>query len=144
MRVIYTFILFLLSANSAFARDDKVMLSFTELLASAEFKEKVGSEVRFYFGTQATPAVEKNLGDLVSNRKTNAFNKSDTNACKWIMLGIMMQFKQSAIERGGNAVIGMESYYKKRVYSSQTDYECHAGVFVAGIAMRGTVVKLRN
>jgi hypothetical protein len=43
---------------------------------------------------------------------------------------------------GGNAVINIVSYYKKNVFSSATEYECHAGAIIAGVALKGTVVKL--
>lgn len=45
---------------------------------------------------------------------------------------------------GGNAVVEVESYYKKQPFSSETQYECHVGAVIAGTALRGKVVKLAN
>jgi len=35
-----------------------------------------------YFGKQKTPAVEKSIGEWTSNKKTNATNKGDQEACE--------------------------------------------------------------
>ena len=47
---------------------------------------------------------------------------------------------RSARQLGGNAVVNIVSYYKKSTSASSTDYVCHAGNFVAGVALKGTVV----
>ena len=33
------------------------------------------------------------------------------------------------------------SYYKKNPYTSETQYECHAGNLIAGVALKGDIVK---
>ncbi len=43
---------------------------------------------------------------------------------------------------GGNAVIDIHSAYKNGEYKSATDFECGAGSFIGGVAMRGTVANL--
>jgi uncharacterized protein YbjQ (UPF0145 family) len=79
---------------------------------------------------------------VVANRKTNAFNKSDEEACKWVFLSAMIALQERAIREGANAVVGINSYYKKNEVSSNTQYECHAGNIVAGVALKGTVARL--
>ncbi|MHB8384103.1 MAG: hypothetical protein ACYDC3_17380 [Candidatus Binataceae bacterium] len=100
------------------------------------------SPVAFYFDDQPHPAVEKTLGEYISNKKTNAFNKSDAEACQWVALSALMEFRKRAIGEGGNAVINIHSFYKRNDLSDATRYECHAGFAVAGVAFKGTVVKL--
>ncbi len=46
------------------------------------------------------------------------------------------------MNEGGNAVINIASYYKKNTVSSDTEFECHAGAVIAGVAMIGDVVTL--
>ena len=41
-----------------------------------------------------------------------------------------------------NAVVDIVSYYKKDEVKSASDYECHAGVFVVGVALKGTFAKV--
>ena len=43
---------------------------------------------------------------------------------------------------GGNAIINLTSYYKKKEVVDNERYECHAGNIIAGVALRGEVVKL--
>ena len=42
----------------------------------------------------------------------------------------------------GDAVIKIHSYYKKSTNAPAGEFECGAGAFVAGVALRGTVVRL--
>ena len=98
--------------------------------------------VSFYFGDQPYPKVEKTLGEYVSNKKTNGLNKSDAQACEWVALSALLEFRKRAMTEGGNAVLNIHSYYKKNDLSSSTQYECHPGFAVAGVAFKGTVVKL--
>jgi uncharacterized protein YbjQ (UPF0145 family) len=100
------------------------------------------SGVRFYFGNQPHPRVVETLGSYVANRKTNAFNKTDAEACERIALTALQEFKEKAQTLGGNAVINIHSYYKKNEISDPTSYECHSGFAAAGAAFKGTVVKL--
>ena len=39
------------------------------------------------------------------------------------------------------SVVGLERFYKKVPFSSETEFECHAGALVAGVALRGQPVK---
>jgi hypothetical protein len=47
-----------------------------------------------------------------------------------------------ALEAGGDAVINIVSYYRKQLYSSASEYECHAGEVISAVALKGTIVKL--
>jgi hypothetical protein len=119
---------------------DGQMMPFADVIA------KYGAQlpgVTFYFDDQPHPAVERTLGEYISNRKTNAFNKTDAEACQWAAFDALKTFHKRAISEGGNAVINIHSYYKKNELSDPTRYECHAGHAAAGVALKGTVVKLK-
>ena len=124
------------------ARDTKHLLPIAAALASKDAKEKLDGSVKFYFGNQETPKVLTKLGTDVSNRKTNAFGKSDESACNWAFLSAMISLENRAKELGANAVVNIVSYYKKDVMSSTTEFECHAGAVIAGVALKGDFVKL--
>lgn len=141
-RVVSLFALLAVFCVSAQARDTKHLFSIEEAMNSAVFKERLNQGVKFYFGNQAHPGVTDQLGEYVSNKKTNAFNKSDLEACQWVLLSALLSFQDRALAEGGNAVVNIRSYYKAKEYSSETDYECHAGTFVAGVALKGKVVKV--
>lgn len=131
----------LLVTGVADARDTRLKLPIKDAMAANEAASKLGSDVKFFFGPDA-PKAAKTIGTYVSNKKTNFANKSDKEGCEWAFLSAMLTLKERAVTEGGNAVINIESYYKKNVVSSATEYECGAGAFVGGVTLRGTVVKL--
>jgi hypothetical protein len=132
----------LLVISAAYARDTSLKLPLKDALETVDAKQKLGTDVKFFFGSQAHPAAKTTLGTYTSNKKTNFANKSDKEGCEWAFLSAMISLKERALAEGGNAVINIHSYYKKNEFSSPTEYECHAGAFVGGVALRGTVVKL--
>ena len=125
----------------AHARDTRLKLPIKEAMETAEAKEKLGTDVKFVFGGEA-PKNAKTFGTYTSNKKTNFANKSDKEGCEWAFLSAMISLKERALAEGGNAVINIQSYYKKNEFTSATEYECAAGAFVGGVALRGTVARL--
>ena len=124
------------------ARDSHLKLPIKDAMENAEAKQRLGTEVKFFFGPQAVPKGAKSFGTYTSNKKTNFANKSDKEGCEWAFLSAMLTLKERAIAEGGNAVINIQSYYKKNEFASATEYECGAGAFVGGVTLRGTVAKL--
>lgn len=127
--------------SPAAARDTRYELSIADVMADPRYAQSVPQNVKFYFAGLAAPAGE-DRGEFVTNRKTNSFGKSDEEACTWAMMSALKELGERALAEGGNAVVGIVSYYKKRVFESETLYECHAGAIVAGVALKGRVVKL--
>lgn len=129
---------------SAQARETRVEGAFQELVNSPEAKQAgIDGSVRFYLAGQKTPGVLSRMGEDVSNKKTNAANKSDAEACRWVTLSVLKAFQDSAKARGANAVVDMVSYYKKNEFKSAQNYECYAGAIMAGMAMKGTYAKVK-
>jgi uncharacterized protein YbjQ (UPF0145 family) len=137
-------ILCLTIGSPAFARDTKHLLPIAIAMETKDAQEKLDGSVKFYFGDQPPPQVLTNLGSDVSNRKTNAFGKSDEKACNWAFLSAMVALQTRAQQLGANAVINIVSYYNKRVMSSATEFECHAGAIIAGVALKGDFVKITD
>jgi hypothetical protein len=129
-----------LSAAPAFARDTKVMVKISDVLAMPE-AARLDPGIRFFFGKQQAPAGESR-GEVVVNPKTNAVGKSDDFACRWVALSALLELQQRARAMGATAIVNIESYYKKVPFSSETELECHVGAVIAGVALRGQLVKL--
>lgn len=127
-----------LTSLPAMARDTELHLPLADVLNMPEAKEKLDGSVRFFLDGQATPKVLKRLQSDVSNRKTNGVGKADDVACRWAALSALIAFQEKAKQLGANAVVDMVSYYKKNESKSATDYECHAGAVVVGVALKGT------
>lgn len=126
-----------LMSAPASARDTRHLLPFQDVLDMPEAKEKLDGSVRFYLAGAKTPKVLERKGDGVSNRKTNGVGKSDEEACRWAALSALIAFQETARSQGANAVVDIVSYYKKNEFSSATEYECHAGAVVVGVALKG-------
>jgi uncharacterized protein YbjQ (UPF0145 family) len=105
-------------------------------------KSNLGDSVAFYFGDQSHGEVVSNYGEFRSNKKTNAFGKSDQFACQWAFLTAMTSLRDRALKEGGNAVINIKSNYKNNPTKSDTTFKCGAGNIMAGVALIGTVVRI--
>lgn len=131
-----------LIAPQAYSRDTKHMLSLSDALASADSKEKLDPSISLYFGGQSHPKITKSFGTFPTNKKTNSVNKSDEVACQWVLLSGLLALQSRAVKEGGNAVVNIASYYKKNTVSNETQFECHAGTFVSGVALIDEVVTI--
>lgn len=143
MKRFVTILLICLAPQLASARDTKLLLPIDNAMTALKSSGKLDGGVKLYFADQSHPAIEKDLGTYTTNKKTNSFGKADEDACKWVMQSALIELQTRAIKEGGDAVIAIESYYKQVPHTSAETYECHAGSVVAGVALRGTVVKLQ-
>lgn len=123
----------------AFARDTLHQLPIADVLENPEYAAQLEG-VKFYFGDQAHPNVTREFGSDRTNKKTNAFNKSDEKACQWVMFSALLQLKQRANDLGANAVINIKSNYRNNLTSSETEYVCGAGAIMSGVALVGDFV----
>lgn len=126
-----------------FARDDIGDYSVSSVLESEKAKNSLGNNIKFYFGEQKHGKVSKRYGVFSTNKKTNAFGKSDQEACEHVFLSAMLQLKQRAESLGGNAVINIKSNYKGNLTSNDTTFKCGAGAVIAGVALQGEVVNIK-
>jgi len=137
--------LLMAAASSAIARDDRLMFPVKDGLDKGKStKDRIDPQIRLYFGKQKSPAVERRLGEFTANRKTNATNKTDKEACEISFVSAVVSLQQRARKEGGNAVMNIASVYRNENRESNSEYLCGAGTFVAGVALRGTVVKLKK
>ena len=138
-------VLALAVASPAIARDDRLMFPVKDAIERGKStRDRIDPEIRLYFGKQKTPALAKKMGEFTSNRKTNATNKTDKEACEISFVRAAISLQQRARKEGGDAVINIHSVYKNENRESNTEYLCGAGTFVSGVALRGTVVKLKK
>lgn len=129
-------------APHADARNTRHELPLQELLNSPMARDAgIDGSVRFYLQGASHPAATR-MGQDISNRKTNAANKSDVEACNWVALSALKAFQDKAKAMGANAVVDMVSFYKRREFTSPTHYECYAGAILAGVTLKGTYAKI--
>ena len=130
------------TCTTAYARDAHLSLPLKDALENPAAQSKLDKGIKLYFGNQKHSKPAKTLGEWKTNKKTNAFNKTDKEACEWVFLSAVLELQERARKEGGNAVINIRSNYKSHEQSSETEYTCGAGGLMAGVAFKGTVVKL--
>jgi len=99
-------------------------------------------KIPIYMAGQDYPAGDK-IEDNKSNRRTNAFNKSDQEACDIAFLSAIIALQERAAAVGGTAVVDIKSVTKNQDLTSATDYRCVSGAFVANVALTGTIIKTK-
>ncbi len=124
------------------ARDTRGKYDINEALSSPSGKSVLDKNIKLYWAKQKSPKVKQDMGLIKTNKKTNAFNKSDKEACHWVFLSAVKQLQQRAKSMGADAVINIKSNYKNQVHESAEIFECGAGSLIAGVALMGTAVKL--
>src|SRR5262249_26685789 len=124
------------------ARDEQKHYSIGQALRSPVAQGKLDPGIRLFFGRQRHPNVTRDFGQWPTNKKTNAFAKSDLEACEWVFLSAVIALQERARKEGGNAVINIVSNYRNIVTSRESEYVCGAGGVIAGVALKGRVVSL--
>ncbi|WP_374664718.1 excinuclease [Acinetobacter sp.] len=114
--------------------------NFKEAVDRAVADGALDGSVKFYLaGTKSGGRVIQK--GLVTNKKTNGFAKTAENACDHVLRSALIQFQNTAKAKGANAVTNLVSYYKSNETRSTTTYQCAKGTAVAGVALKGDIVK---
>lgn len=132
----------ILAATSIVAcapRDTVHYYSISDALNSSEAKTALNPKVQLYFGKAAPGKVV--VPNALTNKKTNAANKTDEASCQWAFISAVKQLQERAEKEGATKVGNIVSFYKKRAYQSTSQYECHAGNLMSGVALKGQIVK---
>jgi uncharacterized protein YbjQ (UPF0145 family) len=132
----------LAAALPAQAADTVVMLPIAGAMAANDAQSRLGDTVKFYFGDQPTPEVLNTITTDKTSLRTNGFAKTAEKSCNWVFLSAMLRLQKRATEVGANAVVHIVSNYNDKEMSSVTDFECHAGAIMSGVALKGDFVKV--
>ncbi len=131
------------AASPALAKNNAVQISLQSVLEMPEAQGKLDG-VRFVLaGAKAQPKVIKKLGTDSSNARTNAFNKTPEEACRWNALSALIKFAEHARRDNANAVVDIVSIREHVEFKNETDIECSDGTFAAGISLRGTYANIK-
>ena len=131
-----------LFSSSSYARNDVNNYSIKEALNSDAAAGKL-NDVQLFFGEQEHSKVLKEKGLTKVNKKTNAFNKSDEEACEWVFLSAVIALQNKAQKEGANAVINIKSNYQNNLTSSNEKFQCGSGTIIAGVALTGELVTIK-
>ena len=143
MKKIILITLSILLTTQAHARNEYKEFSVIETMQLEVFKNKLGDDVKSYFGDSLHSKIIKTYGEWPSLKKTNAFNKTDEYACQWALLSGLLSLKKRALREGGNAVI-VRTNNDHRAKSSAKVFECEIGNIIASVALLGKVIKIER
>ncbi|WP_299009965.1 excinuclease ABC subunit A [uncultured Shewanella sp.] len=141
-KLFFIFLLYPLFLQSALARDTIENYSVSDTMALEQSKSILGNDISFYFGNTEHPPVIQRFVTFGTSNKTNAFNKTDKEACQWVFLSAMKELRNKARSVGANAVINIKSNYRDNLTISDTTFQCGAGFLIAGVALVGDMVTL--
>lgn len=132
----------LLAPTLVEARETMHKLSIQDAL-NGQYKDKaqLGTDIQLFFGSQAPTGTVNAIREITTSRKTNAVGKTDAEACQWALFSALKALQDEARGMGGKAVVNIVSNYKHQVFQSDSEFECGAGALMAGVALKGTVVK---
>jgi uncharacterized protein YbjQ (UPF0145 family) len=142
-RIIIAALLATVAAVPAHARNNAVTVTLESVLDMPEAKAKLDGSVKFYLAGAPAPKVIKKFGEDTSNAKTNAFNKTPEEACRWNALSALVKLQDHAKRDGANAVIDIVSYRDHVDFKSATEIQCSDGAFMGGIALKGTYATVK-
>lgn len=130
----------LLPSNTLMARDTTTTFLIADAMQTDIVKSLTG--VDFFFGDQPHPEIKRSIGVYTTKRTTNAFAKSDANACQWAFLSAIKTLHMRALIEGGNAVVNIQSVTTGNEFSDADEFKCRAGAVMARVYLKGTAVVL--
>jgi uncharacterized protein YbjQ (UPF0145 family) len=133
-----------LAAAPATAEDAIVALDLQKALTTPDAQKEMDPAIKLYFGKTAHPAITEHLGEAYANRRANGFGRNDTRGCERAFLNAVVNLQAKAKKLGANAVINVNSYFKKNEVAIDTTVECHSGFLMDGVALKGEFVKLAD
>jgi uncharacterized protein YbjQ (UPF0145 family) len=131
-----------LAPTMASARETMHKLSIQDAL-NGQYKDKaaLATDIQLFFGSQKPTGKIETIREISTSRKTNAVGKSDAEACQWALFSALKALQDEARGMGGKAVVNIVSNYKHQAFESDSEFECGAGAIMAGVALKGTVIK---
>ena len=137
-------LLFALVPGISQARDTTHFLPFEQVVQEALQAGRLDGSVKFYLaGNKPAGNVSVVKSGVTTSQKTNAFNKSDEEACSWVLQSALIKLQNAAKAAGANAVVDLASNYKNKEYRDDSKYECHAGAIMAGVALKAKYAKVK-
>lgn len=124
------------------ARDTTHMLPFQPVVQQMLAEKKLDGSVKFYLKGSG-PAGQVVSPNAITNKKTNAFNKTDEEACNWALQSALLTLQEAAHKVGANAVTNIVSYYKSNEHADPVNFGCHAGAIIGGVALKGDLAKVK-
>lgn len=140
-RAVVVLTITLSSTYSVFAADQVLMMPISAALTSTDGRAKIDGDVKFFFGKAKPARVTHQYGNFITNNKVHVVGRTTAEACNLVFLNALEDLQKKARSVGANAVSGVVSYFRRRETTSDDSFECNVGAVVAGVALKGDLVK---
>ena len=136
MRKLYTTILLtsLITIGTGCSSKGMQKLSIQNALADTRSNTNIDPTIRLSFGDNG------HAGKIwTANRKTNSVNKEVDEGCNRAFASAIIALQDRAKKEGKTSVVDIHSYYKRKKFSSPSEFDCESGAVMSGVALRGRV-----
>jgi uncharacterized protein YbjQ (UPF0145 family) len=123
----------------AVARNDIRHIPIADMMSWRGAVARLGT-TKFVFGDSPAAGYQV-LGDYVASERGHFHGRPEIEACEANFIDALVDLKEHTERAGGNAVIGVTSFYRNVTFSSATEFECHIGSDGVFVWMRGTLAK---
>jgi hypothetical protein len=120
-------------AGLAHGRNVDLLVSIADAMAAKAVSDRPSGAVKFFFVTQKSPEILKNLDRYLAAPRTGAAGRSDQRACHEAFLWTLVDLEKRAQLAGANAVVNIVRYYRKKEMASTIEFECHVGNVVVTV-----------
>lgn len=131
-------LLCLCAASPAAARDVVYHLPIAQALQSPD-AAKLGN-FKFVFADEPATGYTK-IREYLADERSHFHGRTEEMACQANFLDALNDLRKKSQDEGGDAAIGIVSYYREVTFSSTTQYECHAGSNGVFVWLKGVLVK---
>ncbi|AMP17353.1 hypothetical protein [Collimonas pratensis] len=140
----------LLFVSVAQARNTTLMMPIKEVLEQDTVKQTIGPDMTIVFGSATPSEVEfRKQGVVVEGQarpnKIEQWGHSvpldDASTCQLALGNALQELARQARQSGANAIVGIVSYYKNKIFDSGVEYECHAGMSRAVVTLKANLGK---
>lgn len=140
----------LLCVSAAQARNTTLMMSLKDGLAQAAVSQTVGQDMALVFGSATPSEVEPRRQDVVVEGQAKPYKTEqwghnvpldDASTCQLAFGNALQELARQARQSGANAIVGIVSYYKNKIFDSGVEYECHAGMSRAVVTLKANFGK---
>jgi hypothetical protein len=91
-------------AGRAHGRNVELRMPIADAMAATDVSDRPTGVVKFFFATEKSPAILKNLGSCLASPRTGAAGLSDQRACHQAFLWTLVDLEKRTQRAGANAV----------------------------------------
>jgi uncharacterized protein YbjQ (UPF0145 family) len=101
-----------------------------------------GAQVALYFGSQAHPAVQSQLGQTSTSVRIAREANGQDASCNRALADALQKLRAYARDHNANAVINIGTSFHSTESASATEFTCGVSMSAAALRVRGDVVVL--